>query len=282
MLNFSRDKLESICKDMYIIEGLTISFWDEKMNLIYAYPSFSCDFCSYIREFDVLSEKCLNSDKAGFIKCRKEKKICVYKCHMGLTEAIAPIIHNNIILGYIMIGQAPEKSNLYDIEKKIDNVSQDLNLDKSYMLTLLKHMNILDTQKIISSANILNILSNYLWMNNILRVQQDSTFYLLDEYISNNLEKDLSIKKLCDYLHVSRSKLYAISKNNYKFGISEHIKILRMEKAKKLLTDGANVAETSEIIGISDPNYFIKLFKSHTGLTPLRYKKLHCDEYKKY
>ena len=201
---------------------------------------------------------------------------------MGLTEAIAPIIHNNIILGYIMIGQAPEKSNLYDIEKKIDNVSQDLNLDKSHMLTLLKHMNILDTQKIISCANILNILSNYLWMNNILRVQQDSTFYLLDEYISNNLEKDLSIKKLCDYLHVSRSKLYAISKDNYKFGISEHIKILRMEKAKKLLTDGANVAETSEIIGISDPNYFIKLFKSHTGLTPLQYKKLHCEEYKKY
>ena len=181
-----------------------------------------------------------------------------------------------------MIGQAPEKSNLCDIEKKIDNVSQDFNLDKSYMLTLLKHMNILDTQKIISSANILNILSNYLWMNNILRVQQDSTFYLLDEYISNNLEKDLSIKKLCDHLHVSRSKLYAISKDNYKSGISEHVKFLRMEKAKKLLTYGTNVAETSEAIGICDPNYFIKLFKSHTGLTPLQYKKLHCDEYKKY
>ncbi len=282
MLNFNRAELENICKDIYTLEDLTIAFWDETMTLIYSYPSFSCELCTYIRKIDALSEKCLNSDKAGFIKCRREKRICIYKCHMGLTEAIAPIIHNNIILGYIMIGQAPERTNLYDIEKKIDDVSQSFNLDKSYMLTLLKSMNIIDTKKIISCANVLNILSNYLWMNNILRVQQDSAFYLLDQYISNNLEKDLSIKKLCEHLHISRSKLYAISKDNYKNGISEHINTLRMEKAKKLLTNGANVTETSEMIGINDSNYFIKLFKSYTGLSPLKYKKLHCEEYKKY
>ena len=46
----------------------------------------------------------------------------------------------------------------------------------------------------------------------------------------------------------------------------------RMEKAADLLADGElNVSEVSYKVGIQDPSYFNKLFKSYYGVLPSKY-----------
>ena len=45
-----------------------------------------------------------------------------------------------------------------------------------------------------------------------------------------------------------------------------------MEKAADLLADGElNVSEVSYKVGIQDPSYFNKLFKSYYGVMPSKY-----------
>lgn len=47
-----------------------------------------------------------------------------------------------------------------------------------------------------------------------------------------------------------------------------------MARAANLLrTTNATVASVAEDVGILDVNYFTKLFKSATGLTPTRYRR---------
>lgn len=46
----------------------------------------------------------------------------------------------------------------------------------------------------------------------------------------------------------------------------------RMDKAADLLADGElNVSEVSYKVGIQDPSYFNKLFKSYYGVLPSKY-----------
>ena len=48
---------------------------------------------------------------------------------------------------------------------------------------------------------------------------------------------------------------------------------LRIEEAKKLLSQGSSVSSIADKMNFSSPNHFIRFFKSGTGTTPFQYKK---------
>jgi two-component system response regulator YesN len=49
----------------------------------------------------------------------------------------------------------------------------------------------------------------------------------------------------------------------------------RIEKAKILLNEGQKIFVVSESVGYNNQNYFSKLFKNVTGMTPGDYRKSH-------
>jgi AraC family transcriptional regulator of adaptative response / methylphosphotriester-DNA alkyltransferase methyltransferase len=58
----------------------------------------------------------------------------------------------------------------------------------------------------------------------------------------------------------------------------EYVQGKRMEKARKLLADPRlTVAEVGRSVGLSNPPYFITLFKQRTGLTPARYRETNTN-----
>lgn len=58
-------------------------------------------------------------------------------------------------------------------------------------------------------------------------------------------------------------------------GISpiKYYSLIQIDEAKRLLSDGYSINETSEKMNFSSPNYFCSFFKRIVGCTPSRYKK---------
>ena len=54
---------------------------------------------------------------------------------------------------------------------------------------------------------------------------------------------------------------------------SDYLTKVRLEEAKKHLAQGLSVEKTAELVGYSDGNYFIKIFKKYVGVTPAKYRK---------
>jgi YesN/AraC family two-component response regulator len=57
---------------------------------------------------------------------------------------------------------------------------------------------------------------------------------------------------------------------------TEYMNNLRIEKAKKLLTDNSqesSISDIAEQCGIKDPFYFSRIFKKFTGDTPSEYRR---------
>ena len=53
----------------------------------------------------------------------------------------------------------------------------------------------------------------------------------------------------------------------------QYINKLRIERAKQLLADaGLSVSECAETLGFTDVNYFSRLFRKFTGVSPSKYK----------
>lgn len=90
----------------------------------------------------------------------------------------------------------------------------------------------------------------------------------LKNYIENHLTEKISIKDLGDKVHMSTSSLYRRFKSELGISPQEFIQEMRINKAKTLLKNGMNVKEVAAEVGVFDDNYFIRIFKKHTGQTP--------------
>ncbi|MBQ0083387.1 MAG: helix-turn-helix transcriptional regulator [Clostridiales bacterium] len=116
-------------------------------------------------------------------------------------------------------------------------------------------------------------------IENIKTVQNDSAVSeqrmadVLD-YIGNNVCGSIDWNICANICCIGRDRFNHVFKT--KMGISpmQYHKRLRIDYARKLLTDSAiTVSECAAALGYSDINYFCRLFRKETGLSPLEYKK---------
>ena len=93
-------------------------------------------------------------------------------------------------------------------------------------------------------------------------------------YINHDYAKSISFLDLSYDLNVSENRLIASFKKEVGTTPNAYLTKIRMQKAAHLLiNERMTVADVSNTVGISDSNYFVKLFKKEFGLTPTDYRK---------
>ena len=267
-------KLKELLKDFYNLTEIQITVFDEGFNVIYGYPEMQSNICRVIRSDPVALEQCLMCDRREIKTATEKRKAHTYRCHAGLTETISPIYIGNLTIGYLYL------SHIFCYPShecgwiEICELCKSYNLDFDALKLACFDAALIPAERIMSSANILNAVASYLCLERMVFLDKEDMVYRIDEYISKHLSEPLDISKICDYFHIGRTHLYKLSMQNYGTGIAAHIRNLRIEKAKNLLTGKADmpIIEIAEACGFADYNYFISLFKSKTGQSPKRYR----------
>lgn len=94
------------------------------------------------------------------------------------------------------------------------------------------------------------------------------------DYVQQHFAEDLSVAYIAERYHVNANYLSTVFKERNTIALSSYIEGVRMEKAKKFLKENlGNITETALAVGYSDPNYFTKVFRKYTGMTPSQWKK---------
>lgn len=102
----------------------------------------------------------------------------------------------------------------------------------------------------------------------------DSLINKICEIIIKNIGKDKLLDIIAEELELSKDYIGKLFKNKIGITLNEYSTILKMEYGKKLLkTTNKKVYEISEELGYSTVDYFSKLFKNYTSLTPVQYRK---------
>ncbi|NLY18745.1 MAG: response regulator [Clostridiaceae bacterium] len=93
------------------------------------------------------------------------------------------------------------------------------------------------------------------------------------DYIKKNYSSDISLKSVAQHVFVSDSYLSRIFKEDMNKSFVEYLTEIRIEKAIELIktTDLPNYV-IAEKIGYENINYFGRVFKKITGLTPSQYR----------
>lgn len=88
-------------------------------------------------------------------------------------------------------------------------------------------------------------------------------------YIHENFGRAMSLETTATALNISPNRLSRLFSEETGQGFSDYLIDYRIERAKEmLLQPGASIKQVSLSCGYPDPNYFSRLFKKVTGLTP--------------
>lgn len=113
---------------------------------------------------------------------------------------------------------------------------------------------------------------------NSIASNRQHTYNLLvksaEEYIQNHYhESDITINKVCNYLHISPAYFSSIFKKQTKTTFINYLTQIRLDSAKKLLSmTNLKSFEIAERVGFADANYFSYSFKKNLGISPSEYR----------
>jgi len=94
-------------------------------------------------------------------------------------------------------------------------------------------------------------------------------------YLQHNyMLSGMSLDSISDILHINASYFSMLFKKSFGVNFVDYLTELRIGAAKKLLADPLlSAAEIAGMVGYESPNYFTRVFKKNTGMTPTEYRK---------
>lgn len=272
---FNMTKLNSLLRDFYTLTRIRITIFDETFNELAAYPEHIAPFCELIRTDPLAKAACRRCDALACQTASCRHTPYVYRCHAGLTEAISPIYMGNIVIGYLLFGHILAYPSHQEGWANIYPLCCNYQIDLEKLHEACLERPLITEDYILSASHILQAVASYLCMERMVTLRQKNLPVQIDEFIMQHYTEDIDVKSLCEHFNIGKTTLYELASQNYGMGIAEHIRHLRIEKAKNLLLDylDLTISEVASACGFSDYNYFITTFKREVGLPPKKYRK---------
>lgn len=251
--------------------------FDNTFRELAAYPEHIAPFCQLIRTDEAAAKTCADCDKHACEIAARRHMPYTYKCHAGLTESIAPLYLGNIVIGYLLFGHVFSYPSHEAGWETIEKLCSSYHLDQTALKKAVFERPIISENYIVSASHILQAVASFLCMERMITLRQKDLPVQIDEYIMAHYTEDIDVNSICGHFQIGKTNLYEIANQNYGVGIAEHIRNLRIEKAKALLTEQPDmcIREVAFACGFGDYNYFITVFKRSVGLPPKQFRQMH-------
>lgn len=230
--------------------------------------------------------KAINADPEGHRRCVdcdawKVRQYCAgggfqfYRCHVGVCEAVMPLYNKDNPLAYLVFGCFLDDSPM---EEQWDRTASLLDWwqgDLEQLHRAFLQFRQCTKEELRAYAEILEALSAYIRLEGLISASELSDAQRLEHYLDEHYREKLSLASISAALHIGRTRLCALAKESSGGStLSQLIARRRIAAAKELLTrSNLPISAVAEEVGISDYNYFTKVFRAAVGMTPRAFRK---------
>lgn len=107
--------------------------------------------------------------------------------------------------------------------------------------------------------------------------QSETAVAKAKKYIQENYSKDISLDDVSKEVSISPYYFSKLFKEEAGENFIEYLTRIRIEKAKEMLKKPElSIKEVGVMSGYGDPNYFSRIFKKQTDMTPREYRERYC------
>ena len=98
--------------------------------------------------------------------------------------------------------------------------------------------------------------------------------FSVKEYVKSKITEVIRINELCLHFGYSKTYLSKIFKEQSGYTLTQYVNICKIDRAKELIREhNLNFAEISNHLAFDNPQYFTRVFKRISGMTPTEFKQ---------
>ncbi len=272
---FDQERLRRLIANLKILTGVPANILDPEgrdINLFRGHPPF----CRAINDLPEGHERCVACDQCKIRHYTAEQGFQFYRCHLGICEAVMPLYDRKNPLAYLAVGCYLDDSPMEDQWERTRALLDWWPGGPDSLKEAFFQFRQYSQQEIQAYAETLEALSAYIQLKGMILATEQTDSQRLALYLDEHYMEKLSLSSLSQALHIGRTKLCSLAKDlSGGRTLSHLITQKRMEAAQRLLIQSSlPISAVADAVGISDYNYFSKVFRSFTGITPSGYRKL--------
>lgn len=246
-------------------------------------------FCQTMRKYPEFGKLCRKCSMHGGLESSKAGRPYLYRCHAGLTDVSLPLIVQNSLLGFLLLGQ----SDVGSIHNNETPMIQEVESNWSDFKELReKRESVINfpPERILSAARLLEKIckehSEKLEPKERISIPQKSkTQKLLQPnekeeiqkamfYIQKNVTKPITLQNVAEHVFLSENYFSRLFKKEVGVSFVTYLNQQRIDRAKALLkTSELSVDTIAHNVGFTHTSYFCKIFKHFAQTTPEKYRK---------
>lgn len=271
---FDNNKLLQLIANLYTLTGIRANVFDLSGRDL-CLDAEGMPFCRLLQAAPGGYARCVECDRKAVAHCGNQEDAYFYRCHAGICEAVLPIFSNGRPLAYLLFGQFLDSTS-----RQIQWESSLQKLDwypgpLEELHTAFHSFHQYSEQEIQAYLEILKALKSYIYLSGMIYSAEYTNEQQLELYLDQHYMEKLSLASISRDLNIGRTKLCALAKSvSGGHTLTYLITQRRIQAAKSLLIQSnAQISAVGEAVGISDYNYFSKVFRAATGMTPSAFRK---------
>ncbi len=270
---FNKEALLVLLQDFHQLTGLRTVVFDAYGMDILSYPPELPEYCRLVRTVPAGETGCHLCDQNACRNAIRQKETIIYPCHAGLIEVITPILIDGAAVGFLLLSHIVQGADEQAEWLQAKECCAPYGIDEQTLHAAYDALPRTPYQTLKSASDLLALAASALYKQGLAQLTPGSAQARLGQYLADHLAEELTSEKICRALSLSRTGLYYLSRQTYGCGINEQITRLRIQKAMELLvsTQLSN-SEICQLTGFPDYNYFYRVFRRQTGLTPRQYR----------
>lgn len=272
---FDEEQLRKLIANLKMLTGVPANILDPEgrdINLFRGHPPF----CRAINDLPEGHRRCVDCDRCKIQHYTAEKGFQFYRCHVGICEAVMPLYDKKNPLAYLAVGcyldDSPIEEQWQHTRSLLDWWPDGPDALKEAFFQFRQY----SQPEIQAYSETLEALSAYIQLKGMILATEQTDAQKLALYLDEHYMEKLSLASLSKQLHIGRTKLCALAKElSGGETLSYLIAQRRINAAKRLLLQTSlPISAVAEQVGISDYNYFSKVFRTITGTTPSGFRKV--------
>lgn len=268
--------LVEIIRELYHVSGFRISIYNSKREEVCAWPVELQLFCQMVQVNPECLRQCRANDDSAFIKAGQTGEVVIYRCHMGLYEAVAPLYDRGRLSGYLMMGQTLDTMK-HSRQEVLRQAVRYIG-DNGKLHQAVEQIPDRTKAQIFSCVSIMEVCASYISLSNRFKASEEELPHKVRAYIEENYQQDITLDGLCQMFYCSRATLTNSFRKTCGSSVHQYLMVIRLQAGCELLTDeGCTVGQAARMAGFQDQNYFTKAFKKEFGITPSNYRKTISD-----
>ncbi len=273
-IRFDEEQLLQLVTNLYVLTGLTANILDPQGRDIHLFKDHP-PFCQAVNAVPEGHQRCVECDRWKVRSYTAEKGFQFYRCHAGICEAVMPLYDKRAPLAYLIFGcyldDSPLEEQWERTRPRLEWYPGGPDTLKSAFFQFRQYSPL----QIQAYSETLEALSAYIRLKGMIRATEQTDLQKLELYLDQHYMDKLSLASISKAMHIGRTKLCTLAKElSGGQTLSYLIAQRRISAAKRLLLQtNLPISAIAEAVGISDYNYFSKVFRSMTDITPSAFRK---------